>query len=217
MKKLKKCSLDELEKCVQTIGRYEQRQYIAGGAIGDWLRNLWWDVVNVLGGRRDCAFNTFQYVYNNNIGSEIIPPGEQIGYRELVNGYLDEHGFPSSGGVPIGDFMKYVNSHYWVHMYQMQGGSISSFSSTNIIAIPGGGQSLHFVVPLEIIKDANGNPERIKYYDPTYKEEKEIPVSALQGIFDITYPYIDDLDNRPPPSPFDLNYPYYMLHNNSYL
>jgi hypothetical protein len=98
-------------------------------------------------------------------------------------------------------------------MHQIQGGTMPDFSSTNIIAIPGEGQSLHFVVPTKIVRDANEIPTHIEYYDPTTGNGERISVSDLRGFFDIDPIIIDS----PIDYPYDsYNYPYNNYSYNSY-
>jgi hypothetical protein len=207
-KKLTKLSLEALGKEFPCLNEDDAR-VVVGGDTGDWWRGFWWNVINFLN-PRDCAFNSFMYVYNNNAYSDINPSGYQISYNEIVHNYIDQYGYPSSGGVILDTFMSYVNNAYDVIMYQIPGGSIADFSSTNMIAISGGGQSLHIVVPKNIIRDANGYPIRIEYYDPSIKENSDILVSGLRGIFDIM-PGVDFID-----SPIDYPYNNYNYPYNSY-
>jgi hypothetical protein len=207
-KKLTKLSFEALEREMPCLSE-DDVSNVVGGASGDWLRMLWWNVLNFFS-PRDCAFNSFMYVYNNNAYNDINPSGYQISYNEIVLNYIEQYGYPSSDGVNIGTFMSYVNNAYDVIMYQFQG-SISNFSSTNIIAIPSEGQSLHFVVPIEIIYDANRNPTVIKYYDPSTNKYGTISVSEYKGLLDIM-PDFDFID-----SPIDYPYNNYdYLYNNNY-
>jgi hypothetical protein len=205
-KKLTKLSLEALGKEFPCLNENDARA-VVGGDTGDWLRGLWWNVTNFFN-QRDCAFNSFMYVYNNNAYGNINPSGYQISYNEIVHNYIELYGYPSNGGANIGDFMNYVNNAYNVTMYQISDGTIADFSSTNMIAIPGGGQSLHIVVPTTIIRDANGYPTGIKYYDPSTKKTGSITVSGLRGIFDIIPGFID--------SPIDYPYNSYNYPYNSY-
>ncbi|MDR2010649.1 MAG: hypothetical protein LBQ22_09225 [Bacteroidales bacterium] len=208
-KKLTKLNLEAIEKELPCLSKDDARA-VVGGDIGDWLRNLWWDVINFWG-PRDCAFNSFIYVYNNNAYTDINPFGYQISYREIVNNYIDQYGYPSYGGVNMEIFMKYVNNAYNVMMYQNTDG-IFEFKPTNMIAISGEGQSMHIVIPMRIIyDDANGNPIEIEYYDPSNKKTSKISVSQYEWLFDVVPGNFID-------SPIEYNYPYdnYNYPYNSY-
>jgi hypothetical protein len=180
--KLTKLSFEALGKERPCLSEEDVRSIVGGGAIGDWLRNAWWDILNFFS-PRDCAFNSFIYVYNNN--SNINPSGYQISYRDIVNGYIDQYGYPSCGGVVMGDFMNYVNSTYSVNMYQVMGGTIPNFIPTNILATYSDGNSVHLVVPTGVIRDSNGNPTDIEYYDPSTNETGSIPISQWGALFNI--------------------------------
>jgi hypothetical protein len=195
MKSLKRADIEALKKIMPVLLEEEQRNVIGGYG---WLSNFWEKVKDFFssdsGASWDCVFRSFADCYNNNSNSYINPFGNQISYEEMINDYKSKYGDPSkTGGANIGNFQTYVLQTYGINMWQNTNGSVSGFTSTNLIAFQLDPKSdiLHFVRPLGINYDDKGNPISVRCYDSNLGEETVYPVEKLCGLFDLQLPMID--------------------------